>query len=79
MEMWAQNQQKLNQNSNTTAHSVNAGNKFQGRNHNVNNQPARKDFTRYPTAHSILESALIVAKTGVMSTVNQINNLPKKQ
>ena len=46
----AQNQEKLNQNLNTTAKSVNAVNNFQGRNRNANYQQSRKGFTRYPTA-----------------------------
>ena len=52
-EMGAQNQQKINQNLNTIAHSVNDVNKFQSRNLNANYQPARKDFTRYPTVPQI--------------------------
>ena len=49
MEMGAQNQQKINQNTNSTAHSFNAVNNFQGRNCNANYKPARKHSTRYPT------------------------------
>ena len=48
MEMGVQNEQKIKQNSNTTTHSVNAINNFQGRHCNANYQPARKEFTRYP-------------------------------
>ena len=49
MEMRAQNQQKINKHLALTTNSVNAVNTFQTRNRNVNYQPARKDFTRYPS------------------------------
>ena len=48
MEMGAQNQQK-EQNLAPSTNSVNAVNNFQTRNHNASYQPARKDFTRYPS------------------------------
>ena len=49
MEMGAQNPQNINQNLALTTNSVNAVNTFQTRNRNANYQPARKDFTRYPS------------------------------
>ena len=49
MAIGAQNQQKKNQNLALTTYSVNAVNNFQTRNRNENYQPARKDFTHYPS------------------------------
>ena len=49
MEMGPQNQQKINENTNSTAHSFNAVNSFQGRNCNANYKPARKHSAQYPT------------------------------
>ena len=70
MEMGADNQQKINQNLNTTAQSVNAINNFQGRNRLANYQQSRKDFTGYPTVPrttSTLAFALIVDNAGVIT------------
>ena len=49
LEMGSQNQQKINQNLNTNAQSVNIVNSFQEGNSNANYQQSRKDFTRYRT------------------------------
>ena len=47
MKMGVQKQQKISQNTNTTAQSVNAINNFQTRNCNANYQQSRNDFIRY--------------------------------
>ena len=49
LEMGAQNQQKINQNLNTNAQSVNDVNNLQGLNCNANYKTSRKDLARYPT------------------------------
>ena len=49
MEMGAQNQQKINQNSMSTTNSVNVVNNYRTRNRNANAQQLKRDFTRYPT------------------------------
>ena len=71
-EMGPQNQQKNNQNLNTSAQSVNIVNNFQGRNRNANYQQPRKDFTRFHTLKTthIQASALFVVSARV-KTINK--------
>ena len=49
MEMGAQNQQKINQNSMSATNSLNVVNNYQTRNRNANTQQLKRYFTRYPT------------------------------
>ena len=67
MEIWEQNQQKINQNPNTTAQSVNAINNFHGRNRNANyNNLVETSLATQPSPKttSIVAFALIVDNAG---------------
>ena len=64
IEKGAQNQQKINQNMNTTAQLVNANNDFQRHNRNANNQQSRRDFTRYSTVPQKYQYDSICSKCG---------------
>ena len=72
MEMGAQRQQKIDQNLNTNAQSVNIVNNFQGRNRTTNNQQQRPDFTRYPTVPRYLAPAQTVHNVGPITIANRV-------
>ena len=64
MGMGAQNQQKINQKLALATYSVNAVNTFQTRNRNANYQPARKDFTRYPSVPQNYQYTSVCTNSG---------------
>ena len=76
MKMGALNQQKINQNLNTTAQSVNIVNSFQNPHRTTNYQQHQKDFTRYATVSQNYKCIIICANCGQRWTHNYCQICP---